>query len=385
MLIINAEIHTLDKNDRIIENGFLEIENDKIVSVKNMSEFDKNIDNAIDVKGKSIYPGFIDAHTHIGVFEDSISFEGSDGNEDTDPVTPNLRVVDGINSFDGYFNDAVMAGVTTVIVSPGSTNVIGGNITALKTVGKQIDKMILKDPVAIKFALGENPKSTYNDREQTPVTRMAIAALIRENLNRARRYLENKENEENYSEYDPKCEALIPLLEKKIPAHFHVHRADDIFTAIRICKEFDLDYVLVHATDAHLITDELKEENAAVLSGPFLTDRSKPELKNLSPSAPGILSSGGIKTAIITDHPEIPISFLNVCAAIAVREGMAHSDAIKALTINAAEICGISHRVGSLEEGKDADLFVIDGDPINIMNKPDMVIVNGKIAFNAHK
>ena len=385
MLIINAEIHTLDKNNTIIRNGFLETENDKIISVGNMSELNKNTDNAIDAERKSIYPGFIDAHTHIGVFEDSISFEGSDGNEDTDPVTPNLRVVDGINSFDGYFNDALRAGITTVVVSPGSTNVIGGSITAIKTVGRQIDNMILRDPVAIKFALGENPKSTYNDREQTPVTRMAIASLIRENLCRAKKYLENKENEENYSEYDPKCEALIPLIEKKIPAHFHVHRADDIFTAIRICKEFDLNYVLVHATDAHLITDELKKENAVVLSGPFLTDRSKPELKNLSPEAPGILSSSGIKTAIITDHPEIPISFLNICAAVAVREGMEHEEALKALTINPAEICGISHQVGSLEKGKDADLFIIDGDPLNIMNKPEMVIVNGETAYNVHK
>ena len=283
-------------------------------------------------------------------------------------------------------DDNITIDITTVITGPGSTNPIAGQLAAIKTFGKRIDKMIVKAPVGIKFALGENPKATFSDKEQSPVTRMATAALIREALNKARKYYQDKTNyendRENYDcpEYDMKYESLIPLFKKDIPAHFHVHRADDIFTAIRICREFDLDCVLVHATDAYLVCDELTEENIlGILSGPILTDRSKPELKNLSPRSTGILAANNIKTAVITDHPETPIQYLVLCAAVAVKEGMDRTEALKSITSVPAQICGIYDRTGSLEAGKDADILLYSGDPLDIMNTPDSVIINGKI------
>ena len=242
--------------------------------------------------------------------------------------------------------------------------------------------MIVKAPLAIKMALGENPKSVYHDKSQTPVTRMATAALIREQLHKAKHYLEDKkralEDEDSTPpEHDLKCEALIPALEKEIQVHFHAHRADDIFTAIRLAKEFGLDYVVVHGTEGHLIADELKEEQVRILSGPFLSDRSKPELKNLTPSCPGILMKHGIQTAIITDHPVIPLQYLTLAAGLAVREGADYDAALKAITIEPARICGIEKQVGSIEKGKDADLVVFEQDPLLLSAKPTMVFVNG--------
>lgn len=388
IMIINAEIHTMDDKNTVIKNGYIRFSDGKISETGEMSEL-KNIDtDVIDAKGRQVYPGFVDAHTHLGIFEDSLTFEGDDGNEDTDPIMPQLRAIDAVNPFDRYFDEALSAGVTTVLTSPGSADAIAGQIAAIKTFGKRIDKMIIKAPAAIKFALGENPKSTYSDKDQTPVTRMATASLIRETLAKAKNYYEEKKNysadKENYDkpEYDAKCEALIPLFKKEIPAHFHAHRADDIFTAIRISKEFDIDCVIVHATDGHLIYDELVSDGISVLSGPFLTDRSKPELKNLTPGSPSIMSSNGIPTAIITDHPETPIQYLPLCAAVAVREGMDRTQALRAITITPAQICGISDRVGSIEKGKDADILIFDGDPLDIVNKPVMVIADAKIVKN---
>ncbi len=382
MIIVNAEIHTMDKLCSVIKNGFLEIFEGKIIGIGDMKSLRENKETMIDMKGKRVYPGFIDAHNHLGMFEDSLTFEGDDGNEDTDPVTPQLRALDGTNPFDRYYSEALRSGVTTVLISPGSTNPVAGQIAAIKTYGKRIDNMIIKAPAAIKFALGENPKSVYNDKEQMPVTRMAITALIRETLYKAKKYFTDKQNYENdpvnfdEPEFDIKYESFIPLFKGEIPAHFHTHRADDIFTAIRICEEFNIKCVIVHGTDAHLITDEIKNHCIGVLSGPFLTDRSKPELKNLTPESPGIISRT-VPTAIITDHPETPVQYLTLCAAVAVREGMDRTLALKAITSCAAEICGISDRVGSLEVGKDADAVVFDGDPLNIMNRPESVIING--------
>lgn len=387
-MIINAEIHTMDKNNTVIKNGYISFSDGKISAVGEMSKLRQTDTDVIDANGRQVYPGFVDAHTHLGIFEDSLTFEGDDGNEDTDPIMPQLRAIDAVNPFDGYFDEALSAGVTTVLTSPGSADPIAGQIAAIKTFGKRIDKMIIKAPAAIKFALGENPKSTYSDKDQSPVTRMATASLIRETLAKSRNYYKDKQNysadKENYDkpEYDAKCEALIPLFKKEIPAHFHAHRADDIFTAIRISKEFDIDCVIVHATDGHLIYDELIADGISVLSGPFLTDRSKPELKNLTPTSPSVMSSNGIPTAIITDHPETPIQYLPLCAAVAVREGMNRTQALRAITITPAQICGISDRVGSIEKGKDADILMFDGDPLDIVNKPVMVIADAKIVKN---
>lgn len=383
MLIINAKIYTMDSE--IIENGFIHIKDTKINKVGQMKHLNVKDDNIIDLKNKSVYPGFIDAHTHIGIFENGLGFEGNDGNEYTDPSTPNLRAIDAVNPMDKCFEEAISSGVTTVITGPGSANPIGGQLIAMKTYGNCVDDMIIKSPVAIKFAFGENPKVVYNEKNQTPMTRMATAAIIREQLNKAKRYNEDKKKAKkspgdyDLPEYDEKCEALLPLINKNISAHIHAHRADDIFTAIRIAKEFDIDYVIVHGTDSHNIIDKLKNEDAKVLSGPILLDRSKPELINLTTKTPGILSRAGLETAIITDHPETPIQYLLLCAAIAIRDGMDEYESLKAITINPARICKIEDRVGSITKGKDADLVIYDGSPFDIMKKPCFVICEGEI------
>ena len=388
MYIVNAKIFTMSEDETIIENGYIEVRKGKIYSIGDMKYVTDPLNDIIDVKGANVYPGFIDAHTHLGMFEDSLTFEGDDGNESTDPVSPQVRAIDGTNPFDRCFDDALKAGITSVMISPGSTNPVAGQIASIKTSGKCIDKMIIKSPAAIKFSLGENPKSTYNDKDQIPVTRMGIASLIRETLQKAKKYYTDKVNYENDSanydepEFDFKYEALIPLFKKEIPGHFHAHRADDIFTAIRICKEFDIRCVIVHGTEAHLITDELKGECEGVLSGPVMTDRSKPELKNLTPDSAGIISSSGIPVAVITDHPETPINYLNICAGLAVREGMGKNAALRSVTSAAARLCGIYDKVGSLEIGKEADIVAYENDPFTLEAKPLLVIAEGKIVVN---
>lgn len=391
-MIINAEIHTMDEKGTVIKNGYICFENGKIVETGDMESLHSEMPDAVDIKGKRVYPGFLDAHTHLGMFEDSLGFEGDDGNEDSDPIMPHLRAIDAVNPMDGYFKEALSAGITTVLTGPGSADPIAGQIAAIKTFGKCIDKMIVKAPVGIKFSLGENPKMTFHDKDRAPFTRMATAALIRETLAKAQRYCIDKKNflldGELYEnpDYDIKYEALIPLFNKQIPAHFHVHRADDIFTALRISKEFELECVLVHATEGHLIAEELANADIrGILSGPFLTDRSKPELKNMTPRSPGIMSSHNVRTAIITDHPEIPIQYLTICSSVAVREGMDKISAIRAITSEPAKICGIFDRVGSIEKGKDADFVVCQGDPLDIMNKPVEVFVGGVPTLNISK
>lgn len=340
-------------------------------------------EETVDLEGAHVYPGFIDAHTHIGMWEDGLTFEGDDGNEETDPVQPHLRAIDAVNPMDRCFSEAVDAGITTVLTGPGSANPIGGQFAALKTFGKRVDKMIVRAPVAMKMALGENPKNVYHDKNQSPSTRMATAALIRDQLMKAKRYEEavlraEEDSEIDPPEYDSKCEALLPVLRGEVKVHFHAHRADDIFTAMRIASEFSLDYVIVHGTEGALIADELAEEHVRVLSGPLLCDRSKPELRNLTPATPGKLSKAGVPTAIITDHPVVPIQYLPLCAALAVREGMDEEEALAAITCNPAKICGIDDRVGSLEMGKDADFVVFRSNPLLLSSKPEMVYISGK-------
>lgn len=383
MVLINAQIYTMGPLG-FIKNGFVKINGNIIENVGKMEELDIENEQVVDMKGKYLYPGFIDAHTHLGMVEDGLTFEGDDINEAVDPVTPNLRAIDAINPMDRCFSEALSAGVTTVVTGPGSSNPIAGQMIAIKTYGTRIDNMIIKDPVSMKFSLGENPKNTFSEKSQSPSTRMAVAALIREQLSKARKYLLDKneffndpdENEE--PEFDAKNEALIPLLKREIPAHFHAHRSDDIFTAIRIAKEFNLDYVIIHCTEGHLIADELKRENTKVFSGPFLSDRSKPELVNLTPKTPGVLAKKGVKASIVTDHPVTPIQYLPVCASLAVREGMDAYEALKSITINAAEIAGIDNRVGSIEPMKDADILVFEHDALDFRSKPVEVFFEGK-------
>lgn len=377
MIICNGKIIPME--GEIIENGFIAWENGKITEIGPMENLPEG--EYRDVHGGWVLPGLVDAHTHLGLFEDSLGFEGEDGNEDTDPVTPQLRVIDGINPLERSFAEARSAGITCCVVSPGSSNPIAGQIAAIKTAGRRIDDMIVKAPCAMKFALGENPKSCYNDKDDTPVTRMATAALIRETLHKAKEYARQKKQAEDPSdlpEYDAKLEALLPVLNGACQAHFHAHRADDIFTALRIAKEFSLKPVILHGTEAHLVADILAEEQVAICSGPFLTDRSKPELRHLTEQSPALLTAAGIRTAIITDHPETPLKYYMRCAVAAVQAGMQPMDALRAITIIPAQIIGLDHRVGSLKMGKDADLFVTDGDPFDYRTKVTAVYIDGK-------
>ena len=382
MLIIHADIYTMAGNT--IKNGWIRTQGGIIKDLGSSTVEPQTGEDVLDVQGAGVYPGFIDAHTHLGMYEDGLSFEGDDGNEETDPITPQLRAIDAINPIDRCFSEALAAGVTTVVTGPGSANPIGGQLAAIKTYGTCIDEMIVKAPVAIKMALGENPKLVYHGKNQAPTTRMATASLIREELFKAKRYMEDlqraKDDEDfDAPEFDMKSEALLPALTGEVEVHFHAHRIDDIDTAIRISNEFHLNYVIIHGTEGHLIAGRLVKEGTRVFSGPFLCDRSKPELKNLTPTSPGILANAGVLTAIVTDHPVIPLQYLPTCAGLAVREGMKYEDALKAITINPAKICGIDDKVGSIEVGKDADLVVFDTNPLEMTSKPKYVIASGKI------
>jgi imidazolonepropionase-like amidohydrolase len=381
MLVINAKIYTME--DKIIDNGWLKTNGNKISDFGSFETTPQTDEELINAGGGVLLPGLIDAHTHLGMWEDSLGFEGDDGNEDTDPATPHLRSIDAINPLDRYFDDALSAGITTVVTGPGSANAIGGIMTAIKTHGCRIDNMIIKD-IAVKFALGENPKTVYHGKNQAPVTRMATAAIIREHLLKAKKYMENieasqQDEDKDEPEFDFKYEALIPVLKGELQAHFHAHRADDIFTAIRIAREFGLKLVIVHCTEGHLIAGELKNENAGILYGPFLCDRSKPELRNQTPKGPGLLEKAGLCPCIITDHPVVPIQYLNICAGLAVKDGMEYIEALKSITINPARVLELDSRIGSIKKGKDADFVIFDGDPLELKTKVKFVALNGRI------
>ncbi len=386
MLLTNAKIITMEETGTL-ENGFVQMQDGIIRAVGPMEDCPAD-SYARNLRGAVVLPGFVDAHTHLGMWEDALRFEGDDGNEDTDPCTPHLRALDAVNPMDRCFSEALASGVTAVLTGPGSANPIAGQIVALSTYGRRVDDMVLATPVGIKFALGENPKFTYHDRDETPVTRMATAAIIREQLLKAKRYLVSLEKAEadpdvDKPELDFKCEALLPLLRRKCKAHFHAHRADDIFTAIRIAREFDLDYVIVHGTDAGQIADLLAAEGAPVLAGPILCDRGKPELKNLSPETPAVLARVGVPVGLITDHPETPIQYLSLCAAISVENGMDPTEALRSITCLPAQIAGVDHLVGSIRPGKRADLLVFGekGRQSRLLAKPDLVFVGGKLVI----
>lgn len=381
MTIYNVKIHTMDKDRRVVDNGFVSFENGVITKIgEGKPPVISN--NDFDGKGCDLYPGFIDAHTHLGLTTNGVGVESEDFNEESDPTASQLRIADGINPMDMSFKEAVRAGVTTAVVSPGSMNPVAGDIAAVKTVGKRVDKMIIRT-VGMKFSMGENPKMTYMSRDESPCTRMAVAGMIREALYKAERYMEDKhnamENDDDMPDYDIKSESLIPLLKGEVKAHFHCHRADDIFTAVRIAKEFGLKYTLVHCTDGHLIADELKEENAEAIIGPVICDACKPELANITPGNAGILDKSGVKIAICTDHSEIPIQYLPISVGIAVKHGLCNQSALESVTINAAEIVGIDDKVGSVEVGKDADFVLFEDYPFEVMSSPKAVFVNGKL------
>ena len=376
------------KNARIITAAGKNYDNGVIVfnnKIRYIGEsYDKEVDEIIDAGGGIVTPGLIDAHCHVGLFGDSLGFEGADANEDSDPITPQLRAIDGINPQDRAFVDARRAGITAVVTGPGSANAVGGQFAAVKTAGVCVDDMIIKAPCAMKMSLGENPKTVYNEKNQQPVTRMGTMALLREILFKTINYRDalNKyyeDTEENEKpEFDMRLEAMLPVINKEIPVKIHAHRADDICSAIRLGKEFDINITIEHCSDGDITADVLEREKSAVNLGPTLTDRSKPELKNLSFETYKNLSDRGMSVAIITDHPEIPIENLPLCAALAVSHGMDETKALEAITVNAAKNCGIYDRVGSLEEGKDADIAVFSDLPVHFGAVCKMVFINGE-------
>lgn len=380
LLIKNVRI--LTASDRDYDRGCILVDKGKIKGIsENIEEENAAV---IDGEGMTAVPGFIDAHTHLGMWEDAIEFEGADGNEMTDPITPEMRAIDGINPMDRTFEDAYKGGITSVASGPGSSNVIGGQFAAIKTYGICIDDMIIKEPIAVKCAFGENPKRVYGDEQRkTPMTRMATAALLREALTEAREYMEGREaeDEDDRPDFNFRWEAMIPLMKKQIPLKAHAHRADDIFTALRIAGEFDLDITLDHCTEGHLIADHIKKSGKKALVGPSLSERAKFELKNLTFDTPGILSARGVEVSIITDHPVIPIQYLPLCAALAVKAGMNREEAFRAVTVNPARALGIDDRVGSLEEGKDADIVLWNGDPLEFNSEVMYTIINGEVVY----
>jgi imidazolonepropionase-like amidohydrolase len=379
LLIKNGKVWTMA--DVNYEEGDILVEGTKIKAVGENLSAPKGA-QVIDAKGMWVLPGMVDPHSHIGMWEDGMGFEGSDGNEATDPVTPELRAIDAINPEDFAFQEAWDHGVTTVVTGPGSANVIGGQFVAIKTYGRRVDDMIIKEPIAVKVAFGENPKRVYHGQRKTPSTRMATAAILRSTLVKAQEYKKKLDkgmtDPDKMPERDLKMEALVKVLNREIPIKAHAHRADDILTALRIAREFDIDITLEHCTEGHRITEYLLEENAKVIVGPLFGTRSKIELRNKTFEAPGILSKAGIKVAMMSDHPVIPVHHLPVYAALAVKEGMDEMEALKSITINAAEVTGIADRVGSLEPGKDADIVLYDGHPLDFRTRAVWVFINGE-------
>lgn len=383
MLIINGKILTMAGQD--YDQGFVRISDGKIQAIGAMSDLGRHsshdYDDILDVNGAWVMPGIIEAHCHIGITEDKHGAIGDDCNEMTTPVTPQMRAIDAINPMDPAFHEAIMAGITSVMAGPGSANVVGGQFAFIKTHGRCIDRMIVKAPAAMKVAFGENPKVNYGDKDQMPGTRMAIAAMLREEITRAIAYKKKKDNG-SLDEINLGMEAWLPVLNHEIPMKAHVHQADDILTAIRIAKEFDLRLTLDHCTEGHLIAEEIAESGFPAIVGPDLTARSKIEVQNMSFKTNRILNDAGITIAITTDHPVSIIRYLPLCAGLAVKQGLPMMDGLRAITINAAKICGTDDRVGSLEKGKDADIAVFDGNPMEVMTHTLYTIIDGETVYS---
>lgn len=381
MLIKDGKIFTM--SGAVFEQGSILIAKGKIKAIGQNLPAPKNA-KIIEAKGMWVFPGFIEAHSHIGLHEANMGFEGSDFNETTDPITPHLRVIDGINPRDPAFTKALAAGVTTSLIAPGSANIVGGQCAVVKNRGTSIDEMVMREPAAMKLAFGENPKRVYKERGETPSTRMGTAALLREALIKARDYKVQKE--QALAKGEPftrkmKEEAWLQVLRGELPLKAHAHRADDILTSIRLAQEFKLPLILNHCTEGHLVADDIKESGFPAIVGPSMWAKRKVELSNQSLKTAAKLKAKGVKIAITTDHPVTPSQYLPLCAGLAHREGLSFEDALRAITIDAAEIIGVAARVGSIEVGKDADLAIFDGNPLETLTKTCYTIVDGQIVF----
>lgn len=374
LLIKNGTLYTMENEEPINADVF--------VSDGKIAEIGKNIEVTDDVKiidatGMNIFPGFIDAHSHLGICEEKESAQVDESNENTNPIMPAVRGIDGINPMDSAFHNALASGITGVMVGPGSANPIGGQFAFIKTHGRCIDDMVVLAPAAIKIAFGENPMTNYGLNGNAPSCRMGTASLIREELFRAKQYFENQDNQQK----DFLLESYRDLFNKKIPLKAHVHRADDILTAIRIAKEFGLRLTLDHCTEGHLIAEKIAESGFPAIVGPSLASRNKKEVSQSDFKTAGILKKTGVTVAITTDHPVSRIQYLPLCAALAAKEGLGEYDALKAITIDAAKICGVDNRVGSIRVGKDADFVIFEGNPFDIFSRVFVTIIDGKIVW----
>ncbi len=381
LLIKNGKIKTMAGPD--IENGSVLIGDDgRILCVCKGCDAPANAE-VIDAEGRLVTPGCVEGHCHIGVHNTGVRWEGADYNERTDPITPHMRAIDGINPLDEAFELALAHGVTSACTGPGSSNVVGGTFAAIKLAGKRVDDMVIREPVAMKCAFGENPKGSYGQNGKAPYTRMGIAAMLRELLFRTRCYMEAKEAGRSPA-FDMKLEAMIPVLKREIPLKAHAHRTDDVFTVIRIAKEFNLRLTIDHCNDGALIAEELAKEGYPVFAGPSFGNKSKPELAHKDFAVVSALYAAGVAVSIITDAPVVPISALPFCAGMAVRKGLPYEAAWRAITAVPAEQSGIGDRVGTLEVGKDGDVVIWEADPLReIGAAAHVTVINGKIVYRA--
>lgn len=387
ILIKNGKILTMA--GATYDPGNLLIKDGKIAQIGPQIQADeKELSEIIEASGCWVMPGLIESHCHIGITEEKKGLEGDDCNETKDPITPYIRGMDAINPMDSAFHNAISAGITGMMVGPGSSNVVGGQFVFMKADGRCMEDMILLEPAAMKVAFGENPKSNYNGLGVIPTTRMTSAAMLREEIFNAIQYKKNKEraqkNGDDFS-VDFKVECWMPVLKKEIPLKAHVHRTDDIMTAIRIAKEFDLDMTLDHCTEGHLIAEEIAASGFPAIIGPTLASRNKIEVQYMDFKTAGILHKHGVKVSVCTDHPVSRIQYLPICAGFAAKEGLGIEEGLKAITINPAEICRVSHRIGSLEIGKDADIAIFNGNPMEVFTKALYTIINGEVIYRAEE
>ena len=375
MRIQNGRLVTIENGTFVC--GYVDFEKGRITGFGDLADAPAYEGEVLDANGGWIMPGFIDAHTHVGICEEIIGAQaGSDCNEKSDPVTPDMRAVDGVKPHDGSIRKAMEAGITMAGVSPGSANVIGGQIAAMKMRGDRVENMTLKAFAAMKFALGQNPKSVYGGKNKAPMTRMAVAAIMRKTLTKAHRYAAKLDAGEDV--YDPELEALVPVVKGEIPAHFHAHQGDDILTAIRIAHEFHLKYSIVHATGADTVLQYMAEEQTIPIVGPTGLRPGKPEMRDLSFGTAGRLEKAGMEIAITTDHDVTPLWLLPTYAGLCVREGLSEEAAFRAITINGAKALGVADRVGSIALDKDADLVVFSGHPFHWLTKTEAVFIDGQ-------
>ncbi|MEQ6377946.1 amidohydrolase [Bacillaceae bacterium S4-13-56] len=368
-LIKNVTIHPI--TSPVIAEGEVLIENKKIKQVgQNLSN---EVDQVIDGQGFNLFPGFVDVHTHLGLYDEGTGWAGNDANETIEPMTPHIRALDGANPLDIAFHDALSHGVTAAHIMPGSANVIGGTTSVIKTYGQNISKMIIREVAGLKLALGENPKRIHSQSNNDSITRMGIMGMLREAFTHAT----NDQRPTNL-----RTKPLKKALAREIPVRIHAHRADDILSAVRLADEFNLDLRIEHCTEGHLIAEELSGRNLKVSVGPTFTRKSKVELKNKTWSTYKALTEHGIEVSITTDHPYTPIQYLNICAALATREGLDEQKALEGITILPAKNLGVDDRIGSIEEGKDADLVLWSGHPFEFRSRPIWTMVSGEIVFS---